>query len=353
VTLLLQRRTALRQAGLSPSEWRTFLEECALRMMLDGTRQIDPQGLAVMIRNYFVAAPDLKHLRRLEFDASVRTVLDFDLDTTGLRWSHAVFRDFLAAGAIARRLIVPQPKDSELHGHLLTVEQVEFVQHAVRRRERDWKGVREFRRPPISPPALSPRNPWQWISPGLCLVNELPVSGGRLVYFPSGYWMNEQPLAVDDLRTIGATWIRGDQTRYRRLPPNAPLTHITHDEATSAAASVGARLPTEMEWERAARWIDGSYPRPEVIPTVDDRHPRPPFITGAPPNPWGLRNTIGFVWHWTATFDAPTQRFICRGLWWGADMEEKLNPTKRLAPREPDHLRTGVRFVLDMAEGTL
>lgn len=350
VTYLLRHRTLLRHAGIELSEWRTFLEECALDMMLAETRHVTPQRLASMIAEHFVSTPDIAQLHRLQFDASVRTVLDFDLERGGLRWTHAIFRDFLASSAIARRLIVPGPQDRRLDGRPITTEQADFIRHAMQRRQREWRSVTEFRRPRPSPPPISPSNSWQWISPGLSLIND-STAGSRLVFFPRGYWITEQPITGEDLRTIGVTWITGDQHRYATLRPAAPVTSITHDEAERLAFTVGGRLPTDHEWERAAQWIDGSYPREDVLPAADPRRARPPYVTGVPGNPWGVRNAAGCVWQWTATYDAGTHRFVCRGEWWGASIDEKRNPSKRLLPKEPDHIRTGVRIVSDPTTG--
>ncbi|HEV7768582.1 MAG TPA: SUMF1/EgtB/PvdO family nonheme iron enzyme [Thermoanaerobaculia bacterium] len=354
VTYVLQHKTSLRHAGISVSEWRTFLEECALAMMLGETRYTTASDLANLVKKYFVSAVEPEKLRLIEFDASVRTVLDFDIDAGGLRWNHAIFRDLLAASAIARRLIVPRNTDSDLHGRFLSLEQLEFVQYAVDKRRSDWKAVVEFRRPRPAPPPITRNNAWQWISPGLSVIGDLSGAGARLVFFEKGYWISEQPLTLNDLKTIGFGWLENDQRRANKTrlrATQAPVTYVTHQEATNVAAAIGGRLPAEIEWERAARWIDSSYPRDDVIPSAEAGWATPPLVTNSGANPWGVRNIVGCVWQWTSTFDAAAQRYICRGPWWGAAIEEKRNPIKRLVPNEPDHVRTGIRVVKDADKG--
>jgi|GEM_PF-5090903 len=353
ITRLLTWRMNLRQAEIPILQWRTFLEECALRMFVDDAKHITPAALSDLIREFFPDAHDAERLRHLDYDAKVRTILDFDLQEKGLRWTHAIFRDYLAAWAIARRLLAPSPADAFLDGRVLAPEQVEFVQHAVQSRERMWRGLRDYRRPTQEPPPISPANRWRWISPGLTMIHHYlsPLGGSRLVYFAKGYWISEQPIAFGDLGETASAILERAVHRGARVEPAIPVTHITNEEASRIAEMLGGRLPAEEEWERAARWIDGSFPRAEVIPDVEPDRTQPPLLARTNGNPWHVRNVSGTIWQWTSAWDDIAQRFVCRGTWWGASMADKLSATKRLLPNEPDHIRTGVRVVADAAIG--
>ena len=86
--------------------------------------------------------------------------------------------------------------------------------------------------------------------------------------------------------------------------PEQPITHIYWREARSYCHKVGKRLPTEAEWEYAARaGSKTKYPWGDVI---DDDYlwyagnsPREiPHVGKKKPNAWGLYDMMGNVWEW-------------------------------------------------------
>jgi ergothioneine biosynthesis protein EgtB len=79
------------------------------------------------------------------------------------------------------------------------------------------------------------------------------------------------------------------------IDPHTPMCHLSYFEADAYARWAGARLPTEAEWEFAARRLG---PRALQQANVSDRgafHPLPP-ITAADDEPLQM---IGDVWEWT------------------------------------------------------
>ena len=123
-------------------------------------------------------------------------------------------------------------------------------------------------------------------------------------------------------RVDGALWSspNGPDTEDA-CRPDHPVVHASWNDARAYAAWAGGRLPTETEWEHAARagqqdvkfpWGDeepnetsftpcniwqGHFPKQN---TVADGFAATAPARSFDPNPWGLYNLVGNVWEWTA-----------------------------------------------------
>ncbi|MEU5261006.1 ergothioneine biosynthesis protein EgtB [Amycolatopsis sp. NPDC021455] len=178
------------------------------------------------------------------------------------------------------------------------------------------------------PWALDNERPAHEIAVEAFWMDTVPVTCGAYVEFLDGggyddeRWWSPAGWAYRTENDITAPrfWKREQdgwwRTRFgvhERVPADEPVVHVSYYEAEAYAAWAGRRLPTEAEWEKAARF-DPATGRSRRFPWGDDepaaehanlgqRHLRP-APAGAYPagvSPTGVHQLIGDVWEWTST----------------------------------------------------
>jgi ergothioneine biosynthesis protein EgtB len=152
----------------------------------------------------------------------------------------------------------------------------------------------------------SPRHR-QYLAP-FALASRLVTNGEYLEFMAAGGYRDPSLWLSDgwDLVANGTLaeplyWVRdGERLReftlhgLQALALARPVTHVSLYEADAYARWRGARLPTEFEWEFAAR---------DAALTCGDLHPR---AAGSA----GLAQMFGECWQWTASSYAPYPGFV-------------------------------------------
>ncbi|MEV6655149.1 ergothioneine biosynthesis protein EgtB [Streptomyces sp. NPDC051219] len=167
-------------------------------------------------------------------------------------------------------------------------------------------------------------------------IDTLPVTNGAYQHFVADGGYEEPrwwaPQGWEQIRkhhlTAPLFWRRENGQWLRRrfgvvepVPANEPVMHVSWYEADAYARWAGRRLPSEAEWEKAARhdpatgrsmrypWGDGD-PTPERA-NLGQRHLRPAGAGSYPAgeSPLGVRQLIGDVWEWTSSDFMPYPGF--------------------------------------------
>ncbi len=139
------------------------------------------------------------------------------------------------------------------------------------------------------------------------------------------------PVDLNDYRNWWH-WVPGASWRHPEGPGSTvhgrerhPVTHVAFADADAYASWMGKELPSEAEWEFAARgglegkafvWGDEFAPKGRVMANtwqgefpwqnlLTDRYARTSPVGSFPPNGYGLFDMAGNVWEWTSDFFVP------------------------------------------------
>jgi serine/threonine protein kinase len=141
------------------------------------------------------------------------------------------------------------------------------------------------------------------VAAGPFLFGEKGGSDAKTMTLPAFY--------IDETEVSNAEYQKFCQATGHPAPPTAdynthsdyPVTGVSYEDAKAYAGWAGKRLPTEQEWEKAARGTDerifpwGDAPWDSSVP----KQLEPVDAEPSRRSPYGVYNMAGNVWEWTAS----------------------------------------------------
>jgi iron(II)-dependent oxidoreductase len=181
----------------------------------------------------------------------------------------------------------------------------------------------------VEPWALDNERPAHQVGLPAYVIDAAPVTNGRYVEFieaggytderwwsPEGWRHRTDAGLVAPLfwrRDADGSWWRRRFGVVEQVHPDEPVVHVCFHEAQAFATWAGRRLPTEAEWEKAARWdpVSGRsrrYPWGDEEPTPERANLGQLHLGPAPVGAYprgasalGVHQLIGDVWEWTSS----------------------------------------------------
>jgi len=178
-----------------------------------------------------------------------------------------------------------------------------------------------------------------------------PKDGKEMVRVPAGkflygddkkevelpeFWIDKAPVTnAEYARFVAEMEHKPPQHWEGKTPPTEiadhPVTYVAWYDATAYARWAGGRLPTEQEWEKAARGTDGrEYPwgdwgEGHCNSLEADIEGTTPVGQYSPQgdSPYGCADMAGNVWEWTASdWEPEAERRVVRGGSWNYNQRE-------------------------------
>ena len=196
-------------------------------------------------------------------------------------------------------------------------------------------------------------------------TESVTVSSGKFIYQDekdSEDWINLREFSIMKYPVTNALFQQYDPN-YRSLYPNysieddQPVVGINYYETNIIAIWLGFRLPTEKEWEKSARGVDGrDYPWGEAAGYQSGYNNTSDFVIGKTTpveeyekgiSPYGCFDMSGNIWEWCVQLHASkysTHRIVRGGSWLNYLVHAKCITRNSFDPGDR-YPSVGARFV--------
>jgi formylglycine-generating enzyme required for sulfatase activity len=151
----------------------------------------------------------------------------------------------------------------------------------------------------------------------LCDDNERPP---QAVTLNAGFDLMAAEVTVDQYRAFALASGRPVPRQPHESASDHPVVNLTWQEAAAFCEAAGGRLPTELEWEFAARGGPGGTRFTTGVQLIPDAMNGPGVrgrdrwgmsspVRAFPPGAFGLYDMTGNVWEWTASWYREGERW--------------------------------------------
>jgi len=325
--LWLEREIAKGRTLLTPADRRLFAEELAMEMLRGEELAVHYSRIPGRVKAHF----RLEKAEEIDyFEADVRTCNFLNRDAVGnYAFVHKSFMEFFAACRLHQLMLEDK---ATAHGPVPINEEVRLFLTDLFALEPKPEPDLPFdvaHGKPCEPPGG-----FVWVPPGEFILGGkygLDLQIGRL---EEGFFAAQKPVTnAQFARFVEATgyvttaekeggwnpeageYIMGFDWRHPEGPDSSiedrldhPVVQVSWHDAVTYAEWAGVRLPTEQEWEKAARGYDGrEYPWGEWAEGRCNSYEA--GVGGTTPvgqfspegdSVYGLQDTAGNVWEWTA-----------------------------------------------------
>ena len=161
---------------------------------------------------------------------------------------------------------------------------------------------------------------------GECDDDEKPAHAEQIA---DGFWLGQTEVTQAAWKRVmnsSPSYFKGDQL---------PIEQVNWTEAGDYCKAIGGRLPTEKEWEYAARagTTDARYGALDAIAWYSGNSGKSTHPVGLKQaNAYGLYDMLGNVWEWTSDSYGAGMKVFCGGSWNNLPQFVRVSYRNRIEP---------------------